>query len=138
MSKVTYLSIPLIYLCFLTLQQILLRHQQSHCEQPKRIQRNQLTINRCTTKGYGVEANRKEIEEIVRTRAVSGSNSRHGGKKTVLTLLDDRDQSLLTKSSVFNDTLACLGPCWYFSDQLSFSPLPLTRMLVHFCICTYL
>ena len=81
MSKVTYLSLPLISLCFLTLQRSLLRPQQVHGEQLKRTQPNHLTMKRFTTKRDGMESDRREIEEIGGTRAVSGSNSRHGGKK---------------------------------------------------------
>ena len=61
-----------------------------------------------------------------------------GGEKAVLTLLDNRDQSLFTTGSVINKPLPCIGPCWSLSGQLPFPPLPRTCILVYVCIYTHL
>ena len=62
----------------------------------------------------------------------------NGKNKTALTLLGDRDQSLFPKGWSSTILLACLGLCRFLSDQFHFPILPRTRILVPFCICTYL
>ena len=50
--------------------------------------------------------------------------------KTVLTLLDDRDKSLLPKGQSSTIHFACLGPCWFIPVQFPFPLLPCTIILL--------
>ena len=62
----------------------------------------------CTAEGDRPEADGKE--RCGGELSVSGSNSRHKKKKTMLKILDGRDQTLLKRGSPKND-IARLGPC---------------------------